>query len=106
MEQLGRVRVGGREVGSRIPTEHVPNPVLKVAFWLIIVVLFVDEFLILVAILGGPIALLVVVGFVATSLIVTRTKRGSRAKRSVKSRVSRSISGREKRGYRTRRKSK
>ncbi|WP_276257227.1 hypothetical protein [Halomontanus rarus] len=99
-EQVGRVRVGGRQLGSRLPAEHVPNPILKALFWLIIVVLFLDEFLILAAVVGGPIAFAVLVGFGLSVWFVRRTDRGARVKSSVKSRVT----GRNRPGYRTRRK--
>lgn len=105
-EKVSHARMGGRELGNRVPTEHVPGPVLKAGFWLIVIVLFLDEFLILAAMFGGPIALAILLGFGLTVLFVRRTERGSRAKRKVTSRVKGSFKTGRSGGYRTRRKRK
>lgn len=103
-EKVSRVRVGGREIRERAPTERVPNPVLKAGFWLVIAVLFLDEFLILAAMFGGPVALALLLGFALTVVVARRTDRGRRAKRKVSSRVKGSVRTGRKMGYRTRRK--
>lgn len=105
-EKLSHIHVGGRKLGSRLPTEHVPNPVLKAGFWLIVVVLFLDEFLILAAMFGGPVALALLGGFAVSVLVVRRTEHGQRAKRRVSSRIQESVASGRKAGYRTRRRTK
>lgn len=75
-EQVSRLRVGGRELRERFPTESIPTPVLKVGLTVLVVLFFLDEFLILAAIFGGPIALALLLGFAATVLIARRTERG------------------------------
>lgn len=103
-EQFARVRVGGRQLGGRVPTEKLPRPVLKALFWLVILVLFLDEFLILAAIFGGPIAFVILLGFGVTVWWARRTRRGRRTKGAVKNRVSGSVKAGKRAGYRTRRK--
>ena len=105
-EKASDVRVGGRALRSRIPTDHVPGPVLKIGFWALVVLFFLDEFLILAAMVGGPFALVILLGFAATVLFVRRTDRGSRAKRRVTSRVTGTLKTGRSSGYRTRRKRK
>lgn len=106
LEQFSRARVGGRQLRSRVPTDTVPGPVLKAAFWVIILVLFLDEFLILAAMFGGPIALAILVGFGLTVYVARKTGRGTQAKRAVSKRVSGSIKSGRRAGYRTRRKTR
>lgn len=102
-EKASAVRVGGRQLRDQMPTEHVPAPVLKVVFWLVIILLFLDEFLILAAVVGGPLAFILLVGFAITVLWVRRTERGRRTKRTVTSRVTDSVKTGRDVGYRTRR---
>lgn len=105
-DHLSRVRVGGREIRERAPTGHVPAPVLKAGFWLVVVVLFLDEFLLLAAVVGGPLAFVLLLGFALTVVVARRTDRGRRAKRRVSSRVKGSVRSGSRAGYRTRQKRK
>lgn len=106
LEQLARVRVGGRQLGSHVPTENVPGPILKAGFWILILVLFLDEFLILAAIFGGPIALAILLSFGLTVFVARRTGRGRAATKAVKSRVTGTVESGRDAGYRTRRRMK
>lgn len=88
---------------SRFPTESVPTPLLKIGFAVLVILFFLDEFLILAAIFGGPIALFILLSFAGTVWFVRRTDRGRRlrersakgARKAVKGTSSRRYSRRE-----------
>lgn len=98
-EQVSRVRVGGRELRERAPTEDIPRPILKAGLAILVVVFFLDEFLVLAAVFGGPIALGIMLAFAGTVLVARRTDRGRRLRNRASARVRRAIGGSRTRHY-------
>ncbi|WP_135306363.1 hypothetical protein [Haloarcula amylovorans] len=98
-EQVSRLRVGGRELRDRAPTEDIPNPILKVGLGVIVVLFFLDEFLILAAVFGGPIALVILLGFAGTVLVARRTERGRRVRNRVSKRARKTVGASRTRRY-------
>lgn len=98
-EQVARVRVGGRELRERVPTEALPRPIVKGVVLLIVAVLFVDEFLLLAAVFGGPVALVALLAFAGTVLVARRTERGRQLRDRVSRRARRTVGASRTRRY-------
>lgn len=98
-EQVGRVRVRGSELRDRAPTEDIPRPILKVGIGILVVVFFLDEFLVLAAVFGGPIALAIMLAFAGTVLVARRTDRGRRLRNKASKRARRAVGASRTRHY-------
>lgn len=103
-EKVSSVRVKGSTIRDRLPTEKVPHPVWRVFILLLVVLFFIDEFLILAAIFGGPIAFGLLLGFAASVWFSRRTKTGKRWKQRAKRRGRKLATGRDGRRYGRRKK--
>lgn len=77
----------------------MPGPVVKLGFVILVILFFADEFLILAAVFGGPIAFAILAGFAVSVWYARNTKRGRRIKDGTARRARKLTTGRNSRRY-------